>query len=46
MILLPIGLLMYGWSAQEHNYVLVPIIGSAFVAMGIFVAFVRPTHHP
>ncbi|KZT23791.1 MFS general substrate transporter [Neolentinus lepideus HHB14362 ss-1] len=39
MIILPIGLLMYGWSAHQHNFFMVPIIGNAFVAMGIFVTF-------
>ncbi|TFK57554.1 MFS general substrate transporter [Heliocybe sulcata] len=39
MIVLPIGLLMYGWSANQHDHFIVPVIGNAFVAMGIFVTF-------
>ncbi|EPQ61015.1 MFS general substrate transporter [Gloeophyllum trabeum ATCC 11539] len=39
MIILPVGLLMYGWSAQQHDAVIVPLIGNALVAMGIFVTF-------
>lgn len=40
MILLPIGLLLYGWSGEKHANIIVPIVGSAITAMGIYIAFV------
>ena len=32
---LPIGLLWYGWSLQERSHWILPIVGSAFIAVGI-----------
>ncbi|OCH94668.1 MFS polyamine transporter [Obba rivulosa] len=38
-ILLPIGLLMVGWGAQEHVFWLVPDIGFALIGAGIILVF-------
>lgn len=38
-VVTPIGLLMYGWSAQAHTHWIVPNIGCVFLAMGLIVAF-------
>ncbi|KAL1877286.1 hypothetical protein Plec18167_004975 [Paecilomyces lecythidis] len=38
--LLPVGLFWYGWSAQAHTHWIVPIIGTAVLATGLFSIFV------
>lgn len=40
MLLFAIGLIWYGWSAQEHAEWIVPQIGTAFFGLGQFMAFV------
>lgn len=37
--LVPIGLVWYGWSAQNHLHWIVPIIGTGFVGVGTLFAF-------
>lgn len=37
--LLPAGLFWYGWSLQCHTHWIVPIIGSAFIAVGILYTY-------
>ncbi|OCL08293.1 MFS general substrate transporter [Glonium stellatum] len=34
-VCMPIGLFMYGWSADKHAHWIVPIIGTAFVGVGL-----------
>ena len=41
-IIVPIGLFMYGWTAEHHNHWIVPIIGTGFLGVGMVVVFVRP----
>lgn len=36
----PVGLFMYGWSAEERVHYMVPIIGSALLGCGMFIIFV------
>lgn len=36
-LLIPIGLFLYGWTAQYHIHYIVPIIGTATVGFGFFV---------
>ncbi|KAL8832092.1 MAG: hypothetical protein Q9191_000471 [Dirinaria sp. TL-2023a] len=38
-LVLPAGLLWYGWSLQQHCHWIVPIIGSAFIAVGILYTY-------
>ncbi|KAB8230005.1 MFS transporter [Aspergillus alliaceus] len=38
-ILFGVGMLWFGWSAQVHAHWIVPIIGSAFVGLGIVAGF-------
>lgn len=33
-IFIPIGLFLYGWTAQSHIFCIVPIIGTSFVGLG------------
>ena len=42
---IPIGLFLYGWTAEKHVFWLVPIIGTMFVGLGIIAVFVS-TFHP
>ena len=37
--LLPVGLFWYGWSLQSHVHWIVPILGSAFIAIGILYTY-------
>ena len=37
--IMPIGLLIYGWSAQYSVFWIVPIIGTALVGMGMLLIF-------
>lgn len=39
--MVPIGLLWYGWSAQNELHFMVPIVGIAFVGLGIMSVSVR-----
>lgn len=36
---LPIGLIVYGWSAQYHTIWVVPDIGAFFLAAGVMASF-------
>ena len=38
-VLIPIGLFIYGWSAQKHVFWIVPIIGTMFVGLGLLATF-------
>lgn len=38
-LVVPIGLLWYGWSAEEANFWIVPIIGTAWVGLGTLCVF-------
>ena len=40
-IALPIGLFIYGWTTDKHTHWIVPIIGTAFVGMGMLSCMVR-----
>ena len=37
---IPIGLFLYGWSADKNVHWIVPIIGTAFIGVGMFTIFV------
>jgi len=37
---IPIGLFWYGWSAEAHTHWIVPIIGTAFVGIGLIATIV------
>jgi multidrug resistance protein len=39
-VFVPIGLFWYGWTAEHKNYWIVPIIGTAFIGIGIVTAYV------
>lgn len=39
-VLIPIGLFMYGWSAQYAVHWIVPIIGTGLVGVGLITSFV------
>ncbi|KAJ6024272.1 multidrug resistance protein [Penicillium herquei] len=41
-ILLPVGLIWYGWSAQAEVHWIVPIIGTAVAAIGLTIVFAAP----
>jgi len=36
---IPIGLFLYGWSAEKHVFWIVPIIGTMFVGLGLLATF-------
>lgn len=38
-LLVPIGLFLYGWSAQYKTHWIVPNIGAAIFAMGLIICF-------
>lgn len=38
-ILAPIGLVLYGWSAELHLYWLIPDVGCVILAIGLIIAF-------
>jgi multidrug resistance protein len=38
-LIVPIGLLWYGWSAQQHAHWILPIIGTAWVGLGTLAIF-------
>jgi hypothetical protein len=40
-IFVPIGLLLYGWSAEKQVFWFVPILGTAFFGFGFMASFVR-----
>lgn len=40
-IAIPIGLFIYGWTAEYHVHSAVPIVGTAFVGFGVMFTFVR-----
>lgn len=37
---IPVGLLMYGWTAEKNEHWILPIIGTAFLGTGMVAAFV------
>lgn len=39
-LFVPIGLFIYGWTAQYHVFWIVPIIGTGFVGLGLITTFV------
>ena len=41
--MLPIGLFLYGWTAQEGVHWIVPIIGTSFVGFGLLATFMPIT---
>lgn len=44
--LIPIGLLLYGWSAQAKAYWFVPILGTSLYGLGFVAALVRLSPRP
>ena len=40
VLIVPIGLFLYGWTADKKVHWIVPIIGSGFVGAGMFAVFV------
>jgi MFS family permease len=38
-LIIPIGLFLYGWSAEKHVHWIVPIIGTLFVGFGLLATF-------
>jgi hypothetical protein len=40
-MLIPIGLFLYGWTADKHVFWFVPILGSSLVGLGLLATFVR-----
>lgn len=38
-LLLPLGLFLYGWSAEKHFHWVVPNIGACFIGAGVIIAF-------
>lgn len=38
-LLVPVGLFLYGWSAEYKTHWIVPDIGAAFLALGVIVCF-------
>ncbi|KAJ4373830.1 hypothetical protein N0V83_002569 [Neocucurbitaria cava] len=38
-LLVPIGLFLYGWSAQEHTHWIVPDIGACLFCAGVIIGF-------
>lgn len=41
--LIPIGLFVYGWTAEKHVHWIVPIIGTALVGLGLLAIFMPIT---
>ncbi|KAL9597455.1 MAG: hypothetical protein Q9219_005147 [cf. Caloplaca sp. 3 TL-2023] len=41
--LMPIGLFLYGWTAEKHIHWIVPIIGTGFVGVGLLATFLPVT---
>jgi len=41
----PVGLFIYGWTAQYHVFWFVPIFGTAFVGIGLIATFVRSPYY-
>jgi predicted MFS family arabinose efflux permease len=39
-LVIPAGLLLYGWTVYYHVHWIVPIIGTAFVGFGLIATFV------
>lgn len=39
-VLLPIGLFVYGWTAQYHLHWIVPIIGTAILGFGLMITMI------
>ena len=37
---IPIGLFLYGWTADKHVFWIAPIIGTALVGVGLIAIFV------
>jgi hypothetical protein len=45
-ILIPIGLLWYGWSVQANVQWIVPLLGTAIFSLGMLFIFVSIYYHP
>jgi predicted MFS family arabinose efflux permease len=43
-LILPAGLLLYGWTAQYEVHYIVPIIGTALVGLGLMSTFVSSSY--
>jgi hypothetical protein len=39
-LIVPIGLFLYGWTAEHKNHYMLPITGTAFLGAGLFCIFV------
>lgn len=39
-IFIPISLFWYGWTAEKHDHWILPIIGTAFLGVGMLSSFV------
>jgi hypothetical protein len=39
-LLVPIGLFLYGWTAENKNHYMLPLTGTAFLGAGLFCIFV------
>jgi predicted MFS family arabinose efflux permease len=39
VFIIPLGLFLYGWSAEKQWHFMVPIVGSAFLGGGLFFCF-------
>ncbi|KAK6509165.1 hypothetical protein TWF481_003926 [Arthrobotrys musiformis] len=37
--LIPVGMFMYGWTAEKHVHWIAPIIGTSFIGLGMLAAF-------
>ena len=44
-ICVPIGLFIYGWTAEKRVFWIAPIIGTSFVGLGLLTAFVCCLQH-
>ena len=38
-LLMPVGLFLYGWTAEKHVHWIAPIIGTAIVGLGLLATF-------
>jgi hypothetical protein len=41
MLLVPGGLLLFGWTAEAHTHFILPLLGACIFAFGMFMAYVR-----
>ena len=47
-VFIPVGIFIYGWTAEKHVFWFVPILGTAFLGVGLIGVFVsfEHFHHP